>query len=264
VKNNAARNLPPRFIQSLSLLSILFLAVVLQTGCGSGTGTTSAVTKSGTSAISADTDYNPQIVPADFSTGIDNSLYPLKPGTINVYTGKTSDGEERNEVTVTSDTKVVMGVTCVVVHDKVTLGGKLKEETFDWYAQNKDGSVWYFGEDAKSYENGGSVSTKGSWEAGKNGAKPGIIMKKSPAAGDTWRQEYLKGQAEDMAEVIGLNETATAQAGTFRGCVKTRDWTPLEPAVEENKLYCPETGVVQSTMVKGGTDSMQLVEIRKS
>ena len=241
----------------LSLLAGSFLFLAL--GCNGGSTSTSASTQTRTS----EADYNPKIVPGDFVDKIDNKYYPLIPGTTFVYEGKTGDGAERNEVTVTSDTKVILGVKCVVVHDKVTVEGKLKEETYDWYAQNKDGSVWYFGEDATSYENGRVTSTSGSWEAGRNDAKPGIIMKANPARGDSWRQEFRKGEAEDMAEVIALNEPATVPAGTFQGCIKTKDWTPLEPKIEENKLYCPVAGVVSSKMVKGGSDSMQLVEIRK-
>ncbi len=195
--------------------------------------------------------YAPHIDPADFTTTIDNEYFPLKPGTTFVYEG----GAEHGEMTVTSDTKKVMGVECVVVDDRAWEGGKLVERTYDWYAQDKEGNVWYFGEDTKEYDNGKVVSTKGSWEAGVDGAKPGIIMKSDPKVGETYRQEYYPGEAMDMAKVLSLNESVTVPYGSFDHVLKTKEWTPLEPGLVEHKYYAAGVG-----QVYGG--GLELVDVK--
>jgi len=164
-------------------------------------------------------------------------------------------------VTVTNETKEIMGVTCVVVRDTVTVDGELVEDTFDWYAQDKYGNVWYFGEESKQYEDGDLVSLEGSWKAGVDGAQPGIIMEADPVVGDLYRQEFAPGEAEDMGEVLALGETVTVPAGTFTDCLKTKDFTPMEPEVVEHKYYAPGVGVVKEVMVEGGTDIVELMEI---
>jgi hypothetical protein len=166
----------------------------------------------------------------------------------------------RIEVTVTGDTKVIMGVTCIVVRDTVSEGGKVVEDTYDWYAQDLLGNVWYFGEATKSYD-GGKVSTAGSWKAGVNGAQPGIVMKAIPVVGPPYRQEYLEGEAEDMAQIIGVGESVTVPFGSFIGCVRTKDWTPLEPGMVENKWFCPTIGEVRSEIVEGGSETVELLSV---
>src|SRR5215211_3585219 len=193
--------------------SILLIGLVLAAGCGVSTG------KPGND----NEGYAPNINPADFTTRIDNKYFPLKPGTTYVYEGKTEEGTERNEITVTDDTRRVMGVECVVIRDKVFLDGGLIEDTFDWYAQDKKGNVWYFGENTKEYQNGKVESTQGSWEAGVDGAKPGIYMQADPKVGETYRQEYYEGKAEDMAKVLSLDESAAVPYGTFDHLLMTRD-----------------------------------------
>jgi hypothetical protein len=132
------------------------------------------------------------------------------------------------------------------VHDTASIAGEVIEDTFDWFAQDKDGAVWYMGEDTKEYSQGMVVSTEGSWEAGQDGAQPGIIIPAMPMVGDKYRQEYYACEAEDMGEILELDATATTPAGSFTGCLKTRDTTPLEPNVNEEKYYCPGTGLVLS------------------
>jgi len=205
--------------------------------------------------------YRKEIDPADFVDGVDNRYFPLTPGTTFVYEGETEDGTVRIEDYVTHETKQILGVTCVVVRDRVIEDGELVEETFDWYAQDKDGNVWYFGEDAKEYEAGVVVSTKGSWEAGVDGAMPGIIMEANPQVGDFYRQEYYKGEAEDMAEVLSLTESASVTYGSFDNLLMTREWTPLEPGVVEHDYYAPSVGLVLEVMVEGGSERVELVEI---
>ena len=136
-------------------------------------------------------------------------------------------------MTVTSDTKKVMGVECVVVEDKEWEDGNLIERTYDWFAQDNKGTVWYFGENTKEYENGKVVSTKGSWEAGVDGAKPGIIMQADPKVEKSYRQEYYPGEAMDMARVLSLNASVTVPYGSFDHVLETKEWTPLQPGFSE-------------------------------
>jgi len=189
-------------------------------------------------------DYNPKIDPAEFSSTVDNPYYPLVPGTVLKYREVSEGRTLDNIITVTHDTKMVMGVKCVVVHDVVMEDGKIKEDTYDWLAQHKDGTVWYFGEDTKEYKAGGRVSTEGSWEGGIKGAQPGILMPANPKPGPPYRQEYGKGVAEDMGQIVATDETVTVPAGTFNGCVKTKDWSLLESG-HEFKWYAKGGGVVK-------------------
>jgi hypothetical protein len=204
-----------------------------------------------------DTSYNPIITPADFVAAIDNPFWPLTPGTVYRYQSDT----EVNLVTVTSDTKVILGVTCTVVHDVVTVDGATTEDTYDWYAQDKDGNVWYMGEDTKEYSGGVVVSTEGSWEAGVDGAKPGIVMYGTlPAQGWPYRQEYYACEAEDMAEVVATDVSVTVPYGTFDHCLQTREFTRLEPDVNEFKVYAPGVGLVLEVEVASGART-ELTEV---
>jgi hypothetical protein len=186
--------------------------------------------------------YDPQIVASDFSTTIDNPYLPMPVGSVQHL--KDSDGN-LIEITVLSDTKVVAGVTCAVVHDvSRTAAGAITEDTYDWFAQDRAGSVWYFGEDTKAYGAGGLADTTGSWTGGVDCAKPGIVMKAHPAVGDSYRQEFHAGDAEDQSDVISLDESVTVTYGTFQHCLKTRDYSRLEPGADENKFYCAGFGNV--------------------
>jgi len=209
--------------------------------------------------------YDPVIDPADFVRRIDNRYLPFKPGTTLVYEGKGDEGEaERTTVTVTRRTKTVLGVRCVVVLDVVTVSGKPLERTFDWYAQDKRGNVWYMGEDSRDFENGKWEKSDGSWQAGVDGAKPGIVMHADPRPGPAYRQEYYPGYAEDMARVLGKVKFLSVPAGTFKNVLVTREWNPLEPGVLENKYYAPGIGEIKSRTVKGGTGGAALVKISRS
>jgi hypothetical protein len=175
------------------------------------------------------------------------------------YRSQTKDGVETTVVVVTNNTRTFMGVPCVEVHDTVRLDGQVIEDTLDWYAQHRDGTVWYFGEDTKEYENGKRVSTKGSWQAGVNGALPGIVMPAQPQVGERYRQEYYRGEAEDMAEVLSTTERAQVRTGSYDGVVKTKDTTPLEPHVLENKYYARGIGPVLTVDVASGGTRDELV-----
>ena len=206
--------------------------------------------------------YNPVINPSDFVSTIDNPLFPLTPGTTLIYEGVTEKGNEHVEVKVTHNTKVIFGVNCVEVRDTGTVNGVLEEDTLDWYAQDKDGNVWYFGENSVEYNTSGEIiSLEGSWKAGVNGAKPGIIMKANTQVGDIYRQEFAPGSAEDMAEVIGLNESVSVNSVTYNNCLKTQEFSPLEPDVFEHKFYAPGVGNIQTVDVESG-QHLDLVQIK--
>jgi hypothetical protein len=206
--------------------------------------------------------YRPRIAPADFVPVIDNPYLPLRPGTTLVYEGMSGGEREVVKVTVTDDTKRILGITATVVRDQVFVEGKLAEDTFDWYAQDRQGNVWYLGEDTKEYEDGKVVSTEGSWEAGLDGAQPGIIMLADPQVGDTYRQEFYEGEAEDIARVLALDASVTVPHGSFDGVLRTEDWTPLEPKIRENKFYARGIGVVFERLVRGGKEVLRLVDAR--
>jgi len=203
--------------------------------------------------------YAPTIEPASFTTAVDNPYFPLEPGAQWVYEGRTEDGIERTVVEVTNESREVMGVTCVVVRDTVSLDGEIIEDTYDWFAQDADGAIWYFGEESSEYENGEVVSTEGSWESGVDGAQPGIIMPAEPAVGDAYRQEYYPGEAEDQAEVLSLTEAVTVPVGSYDDVLMTEEINPLEPDVVERKYYAKGVGPVLTVQVEGGSEREELV-----
>jgi len=204
--------------------------------------------------------YNPVIAPENFLTVVDNPLFPLVPGTTFVYEGPTEGGTEHIEFVVTRETKEIMGVTCVQVRDTVTVDGELVEDTLDWFAQDVDGNVWYFGENSKDYEDGLIVSLDGSWTAGIDGAKPGIIMKAAPRVGELYRQEFAIGEAEDVARVLSLSQSVTVPYGAYSNCLQTQDFAPLDPDAIEHKFYAPGVGQVLTVHVDTGT-RVELVNI---
>ena len=187
-----------------------------------------------------DAPYDPVINPSNFVSNITNPFYPLVPGTTFYYLG----GSESNVVSVTHNTRVILGVTCIEVHDVVYIDGELEEDTLDWFAQDTSGNVWYMGENSKEIVGGLVVSLEGSWMAGVDGAKPGIIMKAAPAIGDFYRQEFLLNDAEDLAEVQSLTESVTVPNGSYSNCLKTEETSPLEPEALEHKFYASGIGNV--------------------
>jgi hypothetical protein len=197
---------------------------------------------------------------------VDNPYFPLKPGTTWVYEGQTEDGTERVKDTILRETKRVMGVECVVLHDRVWENGELIEDTFDWHAQDREGNVWYFGENSREIENGEIVSKQGSFEAGVDGALPGIIMPADPKVGDSYRQELSPGEAVDMAEVISLDGAALNDAVTTpyddfsEDVLVTKDWNPLEPEILEHKYYAPGVGLIGEVKITGPSEKVELVD----
>ena len=206
--------------------------------------------------------YSPMIDPAHFSSVVDNPYLPFLPGTRWVYQGVNENEEhETTTIEVLTETRTVMGVPATVVHDLVEIGGKVVEDTSDWYAQDDQGNVWYLGEDTTAYD-GGSASKEGSWEAGVDGALPGIVMPATPEVGTNgYRQEYRPGEAEDMALVVAVGGDQTV--GTvYRDVVVTQEWTPLEPDITEQKSYAPGVGLITEDLVRGGTEHHELVSFR--
>jgi hypothetical protein len=204
--------------------------------------------------------WDPEISPANFTTTIENPYYTLKPGTTFVYLSHISDGLVKNFVAVTHKTKVIAGVTCVEVHDTVYLNGQLTEDTLDWFAQDRQGNVWYFGEDSQDLTNGRVSSLAGSWTAGVDGAEAGIVMEAHPRVGDAYRQELLLNEAEDFAQVLSLDQRVKVPFGTFEDCLETKETSGVEPDAIEFKFYAPGVGLVYIDDVSGQQKS-SLVEI---
>lgn len=200
---------------------------------------------------------------SDFPAQVEvfNPLFPLTPGLVTRTTGQTPDGEEVVLVEVTDRTRMVQGVLTTVVRDRVWLDGELVEDTDDWFAQDAIGNVWYFGEEVADYENGVVVSTAGSWESGVDGAMAGIIMYANPSPGTVYRQEYYRGEAEDIGEVIAAGQTVDVPAGRFKGCVHIEDRTPLEPDVRESKYFCPGVGNALTIDHTAGDLRFELIEV---
>ncbi len=205
-------------------------------------------------------EYHPTIDPGNFQETINNPFYPLKPGTTWTYTEKARLKTSENVITVTENTKTIMGIKCTVVHDTVTTDGILAEDTYDWFAQDKQGNVWYFGEDTKEFKPGGRVITEGSWEAGVRGGQPGIIMPADPKPGEPYRQEYSRGNAEDMGQVVAVHQTVAVPYGTFDDCVRTTEWSLLESDTEK-KWYARGVGFVRSESKSG--EVAELVSMTK-
>jgi hypothetical protein len=206
---------------------------------------------------------NPPFDPANFVAGVTNPYFALTPGTINYYEGASEGSAQTDSAEVLTDTKSILGIAATVVHDRVYEDGSLIEDTFDWYAQDKDGNVWYLGEDTKELDNGQVTSTEGSWEAGVNGAVAGILMWADPSAhlNEQYRQEFSQGVAEDLGKVVAVNQSIATPYGSLSGCVKTEDSSALEPGVLENKYYCPPVGLASEVGLKGSTDHNDLVAV---
>src|SRR6476659_9384804 len=203
--------------------------------------------------------YAPSIDPADFVQTIDNRYWPLPPGAGYHYEGVRGSTRQLDDEVVLHSTKQILGVTCTVVRDTVSEGGRPVERTFDWYAQDRQGNVWYMGEESLELKNGHMIKASDSWESGVDGAEPGIIMPGNPRPGDAYRQEYYPpGQALDQARVLRLDGSLTVPYGAFRHVLVTSERSPVEPQTEQ-KYYAPGLGEVAERVVKGHHEEFQLV-----
>jgi hypothetical protein len=198
--------------------------------------------------------------PAQFTSRIDNPYWPMRPGSRWVYRQTDAvGGERRIEVTVTHQTRMVMGIEARVVHDVVTEDGQVKEETYDWYAQDAQGNVWYLGEDTRELEDGTVTSTEGSWQAGVDGAEPGVLLPAEPRPGMAYRQEYKEADAQDTAAVLSLHQKARVPSGLFEHVLITKEFTPLEPKLLKHDFFALGVGPVLSLTVAGGSDREELL-----
>jgi hypothetical protein len=225
--------------------------------CGSGGGS------SDPDKISAQ--GNGYIKRENFVRTVDNPWFPLKPGTTLRYRG-VKDGRPTIDVfTVTSRTKDILGVPATVVHDALyDESGHLVEDTFDWYGQDKRGNVWYLGEDTKELDSKGRVTSReGSWQTGRDGATAGIFMPAHPKVGQSFRQEYYKGHAEDRFKILSLKSPVKVPALSSRQAMLTKETTPLEPGVVDHKYYVRGIGTVDERTVKGGTEYNVLTSVTR-
>jgi hypothetical protein len=233
---------------------VVAVLAIAAAGCGGSEDASSLPT--GAEAVDLD--------PADFSAEIDHPYWPMPVGAVWTYRETDGDGGgQRVVVTVTGRTREIMGIQARVVHDVVTEEGAIVEDTYDWYAQDDQGNVWYLGEDTTAFENGGPAGKDGSWEAGVDGGQAGILLPGDPAVGSTYRQEYLEGEAEDAAEVLSLDEKVEVPFGRFDGVLMTKDFTPLEPDLLEHKFYARGVGPVLAVTVSGGKDREELVDFKR-
>jgi hypothetical protein len=248
-------------------VSVLAAAVLvtssLLVGCGSSGTKLTAPTRTSTSAaappasahsvpLQIAANYHPKIDPSRFTNHVTNRYFPLRPGTTLHYRGVRDGVPTEHTFKITRQTKVVMGVPCAVISDVVTQNGSLVEKTTDWYAQDDAGNVWYFGEDTAEYQNGVVTTTAGTWEAGVDNAKPGIVMPAHPKVGQSFRQEYRPGVALDQARILSVNSTASVPAGTYHHLIVTFDKNPLDPSKKERKWFAPGVGFIRAVLKGGG------------
>ena len=250
---------------SLGLVTLLPVGAACGNNADSQQAASSSTTPAGDAAVGdsglPQGDEQVDLDPASFTVEIDNKYWPMEPGAQWTYREVDEEGNALDVVvTVTTETKAIAnGVTARVVRDTVTQDGALIEDTFDWYAQDADGNIWYLGEDTAEFENGEISSTAGSFEAGVDGALPGIIIPANPQDGMQYRQEYYKGEAEDNGEVLSTQEQAEAPYGHFEDALLTKDTITIEPDVLEYKLYATGVGPVLVLGVSGGGGREELV-----
>jgi hypothetical protein len=202
---------------------------------------------------------------SDFSARVDNPWFPLKPGTTYTYRGDKDGQPSRDVLTVTHRTRTIEGASCVVIQDRLYLSGHLGERTTEWYSQDKQGNVWYFGENTAELDQHGRVmNTTGTWRAGVNGATAGIFMFARPQVGRSAQQEFYKGQAEDHFQVLSLRASVKVPYTSSKRAMLTKEWTPLEPGTIDHKLYVRGIGTVLEQTVKGGTERAALISVKRS
>ncbi|MGN6798028.1 MAG: hypothetical protein ACTHKS_07750 [Gaiellaceae bacterium] len=199
---------------------------------------------------------------SSFSAHVSNAWFPLLSGTRWVYHGVKDGKRAVDVVVVTHATRTIDGVPCVSVDDRLTLGGHLEERTTDWYSQDARGNVWYFGERTAELDRNGKVtSTEGSWLAGADGAQPGVFMPAHPRVGQSARQEFYKGHAEDHFKVVGLFNTVSPRGPA--NTLLTEETTPLEPGTVDHKLYVRGIGTVLEQTERGGDERNELVSVTR-
>jgi hypothetical protein len=254
-KNRSETSISKPVASAVALVSLAFAVTACGSDDGGGKGAKSDLPQ-GTESVDLD--------PADFTTRIDNPYRPMAPGSRRVYRNTDTDGTvQRAEVSVTSRTKrIANGIEARVVREAATEDGTLIEQEYDWYAQDSAGNVWYFGEEVKEYENG-KVKATSTWQAGVDGAQPGVVMPAEPRAGLTYRQTHYAGKEEDRGEVLSTRERAQAPAGYFRDAVAIKETSSLEPKLVEYKLFARGVGLVRAFQVSGGSGREDLLSYSK-
>jgi hypothetical protein len=235
----------------MKLLAAGMSAVVAMIGPGFGRGSSEVLTP-------------PMPKSSDFSARVDNPWYPLLPGSVYVYRGFKGRQPSRDVLTVTHRTTTIDGASCVVIQDRLYLNRHLGEKTIEWYGQDKQGNVWYFGENTEELDKTGRITTRsGSWRAGVDGARPGIYMYATPKVGQSARQEFYKGEAQDQFQVLSLHATVKVPYTTSTQGLLTKEWSPLEPGVLDHKIYLYGVGDVLEETMKGAPEKAVLVSFRK-
>jgi hypothetical protein len=249
-----------RPIVALGIAAALIGGVSATAGAATPTGSQAA----GPILSGAGPGFPATLSPSDFVAQVTNPYFPLTPGSKWHYTGVKEGTKTTDDVKVTGKTKTILGVNTTVVHDVVRVHGKPEETTNDYYVQDHAGNVWYFGEATKTLDkHGNTVSTEGSFQAGVNGARPGVLVPGDPKVGQVGQQELLKGQAEDHFKVLDLNARVSVPFVSSSHALRTAEWTPLEPKTLDNKYYVRGIGTVREIAVKGPIERLRLVSFKK-
>jgi hypothetical protein len=236
----------------------LFLATVALVACSSDSG------KEGKTSSQLQTDTVDTLDPSNFSLPVDNPYFPLTPGTTYRHEGVKEGKRAVDVFTVTPDTKMILGVENTVVVDKLYVDGRLEEIAHDWYTQDRQGNVWYFGETIKEFDRkGNQIPAKGAWQAGVDGARPGIAMPARPTVGLVFRPEYYKGKAEDRYRILDLSAKVTTPYGSFQSVLVMSEQTRLEPGVLGLKYHAPGFGQIRESVAKGPHETLSLVSITR-
>jgi hypothetical protein len=239
----------------LAAIVAVALLGMLPSGCGSHES------PSASSLAPVHGTYAPSIDPANFVAVVDNPYWPLAPGTGYHFRGVRGTAPQTDDEVVTHRTEKILGIACTVVRDTVSQGGRPIERTLDFYAQDKQGNVWYMGEDSFELKNGRFAKASDSWRSGVDGGKPGIIMPADPKPGDSYRQEYYPpGEALDQARIVGTSGAVTVPYGTFEHSLVTSEFSPLEPQTEQ-KYYVSGLGEIMERVVKGHREQFELVSV---
>jgi hypothetical protein len=245
-------------------LVVAMAAVAATLAAGGPAGATPAALGSHVIRSGAGPGWPHTLHSSDFVARVDNPFFPLKPGSRYRYKGIKDGKHMVDKLHVTHRTKTILGVEATVVHDVILIHGNPREVTDDWYAQDRDGNVWYFGENTKELDAHGHVTTReGSFKAGRDGARAGLFFPSHPQVGQTARQEFYKGHAEDHFKIVDRNAHVSVPYLSTRHAVRTREWTPLEPNVLDNKYYARGVGTVKELAVKGGTERLRLVSFHR-
>ena len=252
-----------RTLRRKAIVALAVSGALIGSGAAVGSSAAGGAPASGTILSGAGPGWPATISPSEFVGEVTNPWFPLKPGSVWHYEGLKEGKRTTDTVTSTGRTKTILGVTTTVVHDVVSVDGKPEEVTDDFYARDRHGNVWYFGEETEELNaRGKPTSTEGSFEAGVDGARPGVLIPGNPKVGLAGRQEFLKGEAEDHFRVLDLTVRVSVPFASTRKALRTREWTPLEPATVDNKYYVRGVGTVREIAVKGPVEKLELVSFK--